>query len=248
MANLTIGSNYEYALGSTYKARPDFQDFLTNLFNMEVFTNGAFFKGQTEGLGDEIISIAKEYVVAQDIPGPDLSFTGTSKEHTKNLLNSFHQETSQTSVNVYNDAQNASGQLYAGHVEFGSHPFGQSKYMPPRPYLRPALRTAAVLSRGALPKAAVDTLFSSEIVRQHFGRSYRGSQSLSFGSKSISGLAGREVRHYIRENFADSKKYTKFQKGFGAVRPSKTDSSARDQKYNTKYVRRTMGWKQDRHV
>lgn len=242
MANLTIGSNYEYAVGSTYKARPDFGDFLTNLFNMEVFSNGAFFREQTEGLGDEIIAIAKEFVVAQNIPGPDVSFTGNGIG-SANLLNSFHQETSQTSVNVYNDAQNKSGQFYAGHVEFGSHPFGHSKYMPPRPYLRPALRTAAMLSKGALPKAAIETLFSANIVKQHFGRSYKGSQSLSFGSKSTSESTSKGMRSSIRKQLSDDKKYERFQKGFGAVRSSKTGSSARHENYNTNYVRKTMGWK-----
>ncbi len=239
MPELTIGSDYEYILGGNNSG---FGDFLNNILNFEAFIGGTFFEGRAEGMGNEIIELAKEYVLAQDIPGPDVSqgIYGDATPH-KTILNSFEQNTNSTSVDVYNTAQNTHGQYYAGHVEFGSHPFGKPKYMPPRPFLRPALRTAAVLSRGQLVEDAVATLFSSEIVNRHFGTTRRGKNTLTFGSQSIIGKS-RNARGYIQEHLSDSKKLTRFKKGFGAVRPSQTESTARNEGYNTNYVRRTMHW------
>jgi len=45
-------------------------------------------------------------------------------------------------IRVYADATNRFGAPYGTFIEYGYHPFGEKRYIPPRPFIRPALEFA----------------------------------------------------------------------------------------------------------
>lgn len=60
-------------------------------------------------------------------------------------------------------ATNQDGQYYGGHIEYGYHPWGNDKFIPARPYMRPAMEIVAN-SSGTDLASAIGEAFNDYIV------------------------------------------------------------------------------------
>ena len=76
------------------------------------------------------------------------SYSYGGNETTGTLLNSIKSDI-RGGIRIYSDARSPRGYPYAGSIEYGFHPWGKDTYIPPRPFLRPALEFAVNATRSS---------------------------------------------------------------------------------------------------
>lgn len=128
-------------------------------------------------------------------------------DRTYTLMNSIRADTKGGSINVYSDARSPKGYPYAGSIEYGFHPWGRSHFVPPRPFLRPALEFAVNATRAGW-KANVERLaYNMKYNRfelSHFGNDVLGASRRTWGSNVSShfnmGTANTANRSWMAGN------------------------------------------------
>ena len=135
----------------------DFENVLG--FYLESWGDKPLSDSQLENIAKNAAEIARELVYDQDAVD-----TGTLKE-------SIRTDTSDGNINVFSDARAPNGYPYAGSVEYGWHPYGHYNFIPPRPFLRPALEYAINATRAewsANVEYMVDALANNKLALSHF--------------------------------------------------------------------------------
>lgn len=101
----------------------------------------------------------------------DQVYSGYASElQTETLLNSIKAD-ARNGVRIYSDARSPRGYPYAGSIEYGFHPWGHDTYIPPRPFLRPALEFAINATRASWEnnvKHMVQALKTNQLNLSHF--------------------------------------------------------------------------------
>lgn len=175
---INIESDYEYVLGSQ----------IGNILNLEA----AF--ASNEWNSDELYIIAKELentgklfaerqglgmsFAVESINGTQFSIVNYHK--TGNLVNSIHATVENSKIHFYNNAQNSRGQYYAGHIEYGFHD-RSGKFIPARPFMRPALYTVAESSKGRLTGALKRFILNGLTTGMGYSKLEFGHQALQSG-------------------------------------------------------------------
>ena len=160
---------------------------------------------------EQLLSIAKN---AADIARELIVDQGSVDTGT--LRDSIKTDTSDGNINVFSDARAPNGYPYAGSVEYGWHPYGHDDFIPPRPFLRPALEYAINATRAewrANVDHMVEALKRNELSLSHFnyrtdvGASRRNwgmniasrTNSTQLGRMRIATSAGRSRGNYSHE-------------------------------------------------
>lgn len=147
-------------------------------------------------------------------------------DRTYQLMESIHADTKGGNINVYSDARSPRGYPYAGSIEYGFHPWGHSHFVPPRPFLRPALEFAINATRAGW-KANVERLAYNmkynKFELSHFGNDVLGASRRTWGSNASShfnlGTANVANRSWLAGNnrgtysYAHNQAYHGVQKG-----------------------------------
>lgn len=151
---LEIESNYEYINGILMGNVLDFQAQLAN---------GTFTSKEKEVIAEELKSTAQMFAQQQG-----LWYLGAQVEAYP----------SGDGVRFENNATDIYGRYYAGHVEYGHWDRGHKRFIPARPFMRPALYTVARASIGRVDgsmKHYLDAMWS--LTPLQFGRYYGASKS-----------------------------------------------------------------------
>ena len=193
---IDIDLNFEYKPGvSFYDAVEEFQE--TILDYKLFFESMDWTKEELDYIAKQLVETGKIFAMNQGFGRGGTSLlhfsknvnkfgttTGTNVDTiigagaTGNLLRSIKAQVHGTSIDFFNDATNSRGQAYAGHLEYGFHA-RDGKFIPARPFMRPAMHAVAAGSRGEfrqIMKGLLDNLWTS--------RGYNGLNSLVFGRKS----------------------------------------------------------------
>lgn len=136
-------------------------DGFTNVlgFYLESWGNKPLADSQLENIAKNAANIAQELISDQGAVD-----TGT-------LQGSIKTDTSDGNINVFSDARAPNGYPYAGSVEYGWHPYGHDDFIPPRPFLRPALEYAINATRAEWQTNVdymVEALRKNELSLSHF--------------------------------------------------------------------------------
>ena len=100
---------------------------------------------------ERIAEFATQY--AKDLVIEQGAVSTIPKYHLKD---SIKWRTSGNQIQIYSDIRDDITQYpYAGSVEYGFHPWGRSKFIPPRPFLRPALQLALDLTKSNFETATM---------------------------------------------------------------------------------------------
>lgn len=151
------GYNFQSATAGV-NAKPVFQ-LTTDNTEIDSFTNVLGFALESVGRKPlenyQLEEIARNAVtVAQQLLDSQVytSIDNMEKRYrrTENLRRSIHHRNANNQIVIYSDARAPNGYPYAGSIEYGFHPWGHSHYVPPRPFLRPALEFAANATRASL--------------------------------------------------------------------------------------------------
>ena len=103
---------------------------------IERLSNSPVTKEQLEYIGATSVDYAKQLITIQGA-------IDTRKAH-----DSIHwRMPSENRLEIYDDATSWNNYPYPASIEYGFHPFGSSKYVPPRPFLRPAIKYAQLLTK-----------------------------------------------------------------------------------------------------
>lgn len=108
-----------------------------------------------------VLGIAIEKLSESPVTKEQLEYIGaTSVDYAKQLMTiqgAIQTKTAYNSVKwrmpsnnrleIYDDATSWNNYPYPASIEYGFHPFGGSKYIPPRPFLRPAIKYAQLLTK-----------------------------------------------------------------------------------------------------
>lgn len=163
MNNLVdITSDYEYVLGNLQGNVLDLQaQFQSGTWTREELHIIAKELEQTGKLFAERQGLGMSYAV-ESINGAQFSIVNYHKTGT--LINSIHAVVDGNyKINFFNDARNSRGQYYAGHIEYGFHD-RSGKFIPARPFMRPALYAVSESSKGniltAMGRLTNQVLFS----------------------------------------------------------------------------------------
>lgn len=160
IADLDIDYNYQ---GHDYDSFDD----ITNLFQMNLY-----FRNDLDCVATNVDHIMEQ---AEAYARSFIEQNGTIQ--FGNLLGSVKaQRTSNTSFSLTAPARDRRGHLYAGHIEYGfTDKAGQAHG--PWPFLRPAVKLAAMDSRGELADALASQILYGDVIngalpwRLEFGRS-----------------------------------------------------------------------------
>lgn len=120
---------------------------------------------QLEKIGADAVKVAQNLLDEQVY-----SHVGSS-ERTYKLWGSIKSDSRGGAVNVYSDARSPIGYPYAGSIEYGFHPYGHSTFIPPRPFLRPALEFAVNATRASWEtnvEHMVRVLANNDLSLSHF--------------------------------------------------------------------------------
>ena len=196
---LSIESDYEYVLG----------DAIGNVLNLEVaFQSMEWADDELKIIAKELENTAKVFAERQglgmsyaveSINGTKFSILNYKK--TGNLINSIHAiPEGNGKINFFNNAKNSRNQFYAGHIEYGYHSRA-GRFIPARPFMRPALRAVAEASKGSLSgvlknfmERSLATSMASSYKRVAFGmgdRAFFNQQKIFQGNYTASGLYNR---------------------------------------------------------
>lgn len=178
-------------------------DGFTNVlgFYLESWGDKPLTDSQLENIAKNAANIAQELISDQGAVD-----TGTLQESIKT-------DTSDGNINVFSDARAPNGYPYAGSVEYGWHPYGHDDFIPPRPFLRPALEYAINATRAEWRTNVdymVEALRKNELSLSHFnyrtdvGASRRNwgkniaarTDSTQIGRMRIAAAAGRSRGNY----------------------------------------------------
>lgn len=178
-------------------------DGLTNVlgFYLGSWGDKPLSDSQLENIAKNAANIAQELISDQGAVD-----TGTLHE-------SIRTDTSDGNVNVFSDARAPNGYPYAGSVEYGWHPYGHDDFIPPRPFLRPALEYAINATRAEWRTNVdymVEALRKNELSLSHFnyrtdvGASRRNwgkniaarTDSIQTGRMRVAAAAGRSRGNY----------------------------------------------------
>ena len=194
----------------------------TDTTALDGFTNVLGFYLDAWGdkpLSDEqLLSIANNAAdVARELLDEQVYNTFSITPRTYTLRSSIKTDTNNGNINVYSDARAINGYPYAGSIEYGFHPYGHDDFIPPRPFLRPALEYAINATRAswrANVDYMVDALRNNELALSHFnyrtdvGASRRNwgkniaarTDALSAGRMRNATSAGRSRGNYSHSN------------------------------------------------
>ena len=124
---------------------------------------------QLEYIAKNAVSMAQELL-------EESVYSNIMGDHTWDLYHSIkYRKDSNSQIILYSDARDRKTKYpYAGSIEYGFHPWGHNTYVPPRPFLRPALQFAATATRASL-EAAIQQMFlnyrDNNFGLSHFGNS-----------------------------------------------------------------------------
>ena len=153
---VTIESNYEYFV----------EQKISNLLQFKTdFSNGDWTREELKIIAQELEETAKFFAKEQ---GLDKSIVYLTKNgslyevptyNTGKLYSSIkgRLSTVKNSVTLKADATNSRGQYYAGFLEYGFHD-RSGKFVPARPFLRPALYAVSESSKGNITSVLKDLL------------------------------------------------------------------------------------------
>lgn len=147
---LEIESNYEYINGILMGNVLDFQ---------AKMTNGSFTTNEKAIIANELRETARMFAQQQGLT---------------HLASTTETRLVKDGVSLENHAVDKYGRYYAGHVEYGHWDRGHKRFIPARPFMRPALYTVAEASRGRINGAMTSYLNSMwSLTPLQFGR-YHG--------------------------------------------------------------------------
>lgn len=195
-------------------------DGFTNVlgFYLESWGDKPLADSQLENIAKNAANIAQELISDQGAVD-----TGT-------LQGSIKTDTSDGNINVFSDARAPNGYPYAGSVEYGWHPYGHDDFIPPRPFLRPALEYAINATRAEWRTNVdymVEALRKNELSLSHFnyrtdvGASRRNwgkniaarTDATQIGRMRIAAAAGRS-----RGNYSHARNQERYGTAKGAYR------------------------------
>ena len=151
-----IETVYEYA-GSQFFDPDEFCDYLA--YNLNTAQHIDNYKTDVRQIADEIVAIAQDFILEN----------GTYQDGE--LWRNVKWRATEAGIQLYDDARDAYGRPYSGHIEYG---FTDKAGMPhgPWPFLRPAMRIGAEMSTGIIgDHMASDILYGiGNNNRIYFGR------------------------------------------------------------------------------
>lgn len=137
---------------------------------------------QLENIADNAVILAKQ-LLEDNVYSTSIS----ELPHTRTLINSVQSRTVGNKVHIFSDARGRNGYPYAGSIEYGFHPWGRNHFVPPRPFLRPAIEFAANATRSEFYNNLSTMIYSMET--NTFALSHFGNTSNQLGvSRRIWGL------------------------------------------------------------
>lgn len=188
--NVNVLSDFQYT-SSSYKSGDWTPEELTEIYQQELLQYQMYFQSmdwtdsEIQHICDELIKTGKVFATNQGFgTGHSVRETasGRLRVGTGNLVNSIraNPETRGNfkTINFYNDAKNERNQYYAGHLEYGFHD-RQGKFVPARPFMRPAMYAVAEGS-----KANFRNIMRGLLENLWTGRGFNGVSNLLFGAQS----------------------------------------------------------------
>lgn len=146
---------------------------LNPMFRLEEAENTINVLGyMIESMRDEPIKLSvlqriAEYAAqyAKDLVEEQGAVSDIPKQHLKD---SIKWRTQNNQIQIYSDIRDPQTQYpYAGSVEYGFHPWGEDKFIPPRPFLRPALDVAQQLTASNFQGAVYSAIDNAKTGRDH---------------------------------------------------------------------------------
>lgn len=164
--------------------------FETDATALDGFTNVLGFYLDSWGdkpLSDEqLLNIADNAAnVARELLDEQVYDRYSTTDRTYTLRSSIRTDTSDGNINVFSDARAPNGYPYAGSIEYGFHPYGHDDFIPPRPFLRPALEYAINATRTSWftnVEYMVEAMKRNELSLSHFnGKTAIGASRRNWG-------------------------------------------------------------------
>lgn len=115
---------------------------------------------RTEPVPLKTLQRVAEYATqyARDLVVEQGAVSTIPKNHLKD---SIKHRTVNNQIQIYSDIRDEITQYpYAGSVEYGFHPWGRSTFIPPRPFLRPAMQLALSLTEGNFEYATARMIYA----------------------------------------------------------------------------------------
>ena len=209
--------------------------FETDATALDGFTNVLGFYLDSWGdkpLSDEqLLNIADNAAnVARELLDEQVYDRYSATDRTYTLRSSIRTDTSDGNINVFSDARAPNGYPYAGSIEYGFHPYGHDDFIPPRPFLRPALEYAINATRAEWRTNVdymVEALRKNELSLSHFnyrtnvGASRRNwgkniaarTDATQTGRMRVAAAAGRS-----RGNYSNARNQERYGTAKGAYR------------------------------
>lgn len=205
-----VSSYFEYVpKGSTHvlsdisektkKIQVNALDFLVN------FESGDFFTEQINAIRQELVSTAQYFGELQGLEGSALLDPSNLRA----------EKNGQYSIKFVNTARDNHNRYYAGHIEYGHYTKNRRKFVPARPFMRPALYAVSKASMGELETVLPDLLMT--IFRDN-GNGYQGIKNLRFGTQLGGRAAQGKPSNFVASGLRQSsenwttKEYSKFSK------------------------------------
>lgn len=188
-----VETNYEYRNGliglqSDIEAK---NNILVNNFLefSSYFESGRWSDSELNWIATQLEETGKYFAKLQgfsDGPSSRVNFNGSeyitasgTRFNTGNLVNHIKAERKGTFVQFYNDAVNARGQPYAGHMEYGFHDRG-GNFIPARPFMRPAFYAVSQASKGRMT-----SILKNLLERTWRGDGFSGISNIDFGHRPV---------------------------------------------------------------
>lgn len=187
------------ALFQLYTDRSEIDDCMNVLgFALETWGDKPLSDKQLKKIADDSAEIARKLLKEQ------VYEAGYSDNQTYRLLNSIKAETRRNDVVVYSDARSPKGYPYAGSIEYGFHPYGHDNFIPPRPFLRPALEFATNATRAsweANVKHMAEALRTNNLQLSHFDYAMQdiGASRRTWGQNITSHINSSSMSHFSRK-------------------------------------------------
>ena len=150
-------------------------------------------------------------------------------------------------VQIYSDIRDDFTQYpYAGSVEYGFHPWGHSKFIPPRPFLRPAMQLALDLTEGNFEYATAQMLYTGIETGRFIGldvfRTDSSRVRSTFGSVGVKGYRQASMQNMInvrKEGHMSSSRHSSIKEAARAINSNRESLGARNKGLYTRNWRIT---------
>lgn len=179
-----IDINFEYT-GVNYDSP---EEFLLNILEFEAyFESMDWTKEELEYIAEQLVETGRIFAKNQGLGPGDTRVSPDGRFRPGNsgtLYYGIQARPNGNQVSFWNDAINSRGQPYAGHIEYGFHD-REGKFVPARPFMRPAFYAVAEASKGnfqQIMKGMLENIWTSQ------------------GYMGITGVMGKDMKFGMSKN------------------------------------------------